>query len=421
MLEQMGIAAKAASWQLALLSSREKNQVLEKIADYLEAQTDDILRANAEDLAEARANGLSEAMLDRLALTPARLSGIASDVRQVCNLADPVGQVIDGGLLDSGLRIERRRVPLGVIGVIYEARPNVTVDVASLCLKTGNAAILRGGKETWRTNAATVKVIQQALQECGLPAAAVQAIESPDRALVGEMLKMDKYIDMLIPRGGAGLHKLCREQSTIPVITGGIGVCHIFVDETAEIAPALKIIVNAKTQRVGVCNAAESLLVDRAVADSFLPAVVAVLHDHGVLMHGDESTCAACADAGLAEGDDYVAATEEDWGREYLALEMSVKVVANEDEAIAHINRYGTMHSEAIVAEDTDACERFLDAVDASAVYANASTRFTDGGEFGLGAEIGISTQKLHARGPFAAEALPTYKYKLRGTGQVRL
>ena len=249
MLEQMGIAAKAASWQLALLSSREKNQVLEKIADYLEAQTDDILRANAEDLAEARANGLSEAMLDRLALTPARLSGIASDVRQVCNLADPVGQVIDGGLLDSGLRIERRRVPLGVIGVIYEARPNVTVDVASLCLKTGNAAILRGGKETWRTNAATVKVIQQALQECGLPAAAVQAIESPDRALVGEMLKMDKYIDMLIPRGGAGLHKLCREQSTIPVITGGIGVCHIFVDETAEIAPALKIIVNAKTQK----------------------------------------------------------------------------------------------------------------------------------------------------------------------------
>ncbi len=237
MLEQMGIAAKAASWQLALLSSREKNQVLEKIADYLEAQTDDILRANAEDLAEARANGLSEAMLDRLALTPARLSGIASDVRQVCNLADPVGQVIDGGLLDSGLRIERRRVPLGVIGVIYEARPNVTVDVASLCLKTGNAAILRGGKETWRTNAATVKVIQQALQECGLPAAAVQAIESPDRALVGEMLKMDKYIDMLIPRGGAGLHKLCREQSTIPVITGGIGVCHIFVDETAEIPP----------------------------------------------------------------------------------------------------------------------------------------------------------------------------------------
>ena len=240
MLEQMGIAAKAASWQLALLSSREKNQVLEKIADYLEAQTDDILRANAEDLAEARANGLSEAMLDRLALTPARLSGIANDVRQVCNLADPVGQVIDGGLLDSGLRIERRRVPLGVIGVIYEARPNVTVDVASLCLKTGNAAILRGGKETWRTNAATVKVIQQALQECGLPAAAVQAIESPDRALVGEMLKMDKYIDMLIPRGGAGLHKLCREQSTIPVITGGIGVCHIFVDETAEIASALK-------------------------------------------------------------------------------------------------------------------------------------------------------------------------------------
>ncbi|MEX7648517.1 glutamate-5-semialdehyde dehydrogenase, partial [Klebsiella pneumoniae] len=293
MLEQMGIAAKAASWQLALLSSREKNQVLEKIADYLEAQTDDILRANAEDLAEARANGLSEAMLDRLALTPARLSGIASDVRQVCNLADPVGQVIDGGLLDSGLRIERRRVPLGVIGVIYEARPNVTVDVASLCLKTGNAAILRGGKETWRTNAATVKVIQQALQECGLPAAAVQAIESPDRALVGEMLKMDKYIDMLIPRGGAGLHKLCREQSTIPVITGGIGVCHIFVDETAEIAPALKIIVNAKTQRPSTCNTVETLLVHRNIADTLLPALSKQMAESGVTLHAAPSALPA--------------------------------------------------------------------------------------------------------------------------------
>jgi glutamate-5-semialdehyde dehydrogenase len=255
--------------------------VLEKIADYLEAQSDEIILANEQDVLEARRNGLSEAMLDRLALTTARLKAIADDVRQVCKLADPVGQVIDGGLLDSGLRIERRRVPLGVIGVIYEARPNVTVDVASLCLKTGNAAILRGGKETWRTNAATVKVIQQALEECGLPAGAVQAIESPDRALVNEMLKMDKYIDMLIPRG-AGLHKLCREQSTIPVITGGIGVCHIFVDDTAEIAPALKIIVNAKTQRPSTCNTVETLLVHQDIAGTFLPALSKQMAESGV-------------------------------------------------------------------------------------------------------------------------------------------
>ena len=394
MLEQMGIAAKAASWQLALLSSREKNQVLEKIADYLEAQTDDILRANAEDLAEARANGLSEAMLDRLALTPARLSGIANDVRQVCNLADPVGQVIDGGLLDSGLRIERRRVPLGVIGVIYEARPNVTVDVASLCLKTGNAAILRGGKETWRTNAATVKVIQQALQECGLPAAAVQAIDSPDRALVGEMLKMDKYIDMLIPRGGAGLHKLCREQSTIPVITGGIGVCHIFVDETAEIAPALKIIVNAKTQRPSTCNTVETLLVHRNIADTFLPALSKQMAESGVTLHAAPSALPALQN-GPAKVEPVKA---EQYDDEYLSLDLNVKVVADMDEAIAHIREHGTQHSDAILTRTLRNANRFINEVDSSAVYVNASTRFTDGGQFGLGAEVAVSTQKQRIR-----------------------
>lgn len=416
MLEQMGIAAKAASWQLALLSSREKNQVLEKIADYLEAQTDDILRANAEDLAEARANGLSEAMLDRLALTPARLSGIASDVRQVCNLADPVGQVIDGGLLDSGLRIERRRVPLGVIGVIYEARPNVTVDVASLCLKTGNAAILRGGKETWRTNAATVKVIQQALQECGLPAAAVQAIESPDRALVGEMLKMDKYIDMLIPRGGAGLHKLCREQSTIPVITGGIGVCHIFVDETAEIAPALKIIVNAKTQRPSTCNTVETLLVHRNIADTFLPALSKQMAESGVTLHAAPSALPALQN-GPAKVEPVKA---EQYDDEYLSLDLNVKVVADMDEAIAHIREHGTQHSDAILTRTLRNANRFINEVDSSAVYVNASTRFTDGGQFGLGAEVAVSTQKLHARGPMGLAELCTYKYIVHGSGQTR-
>ncbi|HBS6858947.1 TPA: glutamate-5-semialdehyde dehydrogenase [Klebsiella pneumoniae] len=417
MLEQMGIAAKAASWQLALLSSREKNQVLEKIADYLEAQTDDILRANAEDLAEARANGLSEAMLDRLALTPARLSGIANDVRQVCNLADPVGQVIDGGLLDSGLRIERRRVPLGVIGVIYEARPNVTVDVASLCLKTGNAAILRGGKETWRTNAATVKVIQQALQECGLPAAAVQAIESPDRALVGEMLKMDKYIDMLIPRGGAGLHKLCREQSTIPVITGGIGVCHIFVDETAEIAPALKIIVNAKTQRPSTCNTVETLLVHRNIADTFLPALSKQMAESGVTLHAAPSALPALQN-GPAKVEPVKA---EQYDDEYLSLDLNVKVVADMDEAIAHIREHGTQHSDAILTRTLRNANRFINEVDSSAVYVNASTRFTDGGQFGLGAEVAVSTQKLHARGPMGLEALTTYKWIGFGDDTIRV
>jgi glutamate-5-semialdehyde dehydrogenase len=416
MLEQMGIAAKAASYQLALLSSREKNQVLNKIADYLQAQTEDILRANAEDLTEARANGLSEAMLDRLALTPERLRGIADDVRQVCSLADPVGQVIDGGLLDSGLRIERRRVPLGVIGVIYEARPNVTLDVASLCLKTGNAAILRGGKETWRTNAATVKVIQQALQECGLPAAAVQAIESPDRALVGEMLKMDKYIDMLIPRGGAGLHKLCREQSTIPVITGGIGVCHIFVDDSAEIEPALKIIVNAKTQRPSTCNTTETLLVHRNIADTFLPALSKQMAESGVTLHADP-TALPVLQNGPAKVEPVKA---EQYDDEYLSLDLNVKIVADLDEAIAHIREHGTQHSDAILTRTLSHANRFINEVDSSAVYVNASTRFTDGGQFGLGAEVAVSTQKLHARGPMGLEALTTYKWIGFGDDTIR-
>ena len=416
MLEQMGIAAKAASYKLALLSSREKNQVLLTIADALEAQTDAILSANAGDLADARTAGLSEAMQDRLALTPARLKSIADDVRQVCHLADPVGQVIDGGLLDSGLRIERRRVPLGVIGVIYEARPNVTLDVAALCLKTGNAAILRGGKETWRTNAATVKVIQQALETCGLPAGAVQAIESPDRALVSEMLKMDKYIDMLIPRGGAGLHKLCREQSTIPVITGGIGVCHIFVDDSAEIAPALKIIVNAKTQRPSTCNTVETLLVHQNIADRFLPALSEQMAKSGVALHAEQNALSA-----LQNGPAKVEAVKaEQYDDEYLSLDLNVKIVADLDEAIAHIRTHGTQHSDAILTRTLSNANRFINEVDSSAVYVNASTRFTDGGQFGLGAEVAVSTQKLHARGPMGLEALTTYKWIGFGDDTIR-
>lgn len=414
MLEQMGIAAKAASYKLALLSSAEKNRVLEKIADELEAQMESILSANVQDVEQARANGLSEAMLDRLTLTPARLKAIADDVRQVCNLADPVGQVIDGGLLDSGLRMERRRVPLGVVGVIYEARPNVTVDVASLCLKTGNAVILRGGKETYRTNAATVRVIQKALKACGLPEAAVQAIDNPDRSLVNEMLRMDKYIDMLIPRGGAGLHKLCREQSTIPVITGGIGVCHIFVDSSADIAPALKIIVNAKTQRPSTCNTVETLLVHQDIAERFLPALSKQMAESGVTLHGDETVMQLHGPAKL------VPLKPEKLDNEFLSLDLNVVVVENMDGAIAHIREHGTQHSDAILTSDMHNAARFVNEVDSAAVYVNASTRFTDGGQFGLGAEVAVSTQKLHARGPMGLEALTTYKWIGFGDGTIR-
>ncbi|HFR9245531.1 TPA: glutamate-5-semialdehyde dehydrogenase [Salmonella enterica] len=414
MLEQMGIAAKAASYKLALLSSGEKNRVLEKIADELEAQMESILSANVQDVEQARANGLSEAMLDRLTLTPARLKAIADDVRQVCNLADPVGQVIDGGLLDSGLRMERRRVPLGVVGVIYEARPNVTVDVASLCLKTGNAVILRGGKETHRTNAATVRVIQKALKACGLPEAAVQAIDNPDRSLVNEMLRMDKYIDMLIPRGGAGLHKLCREQSTIPVITGGIGVCHIFVDSSADIAPALKIIVNAKTQRPSTCNTVETLLVHQDIAERFLPALSKQMAESGVTLHGDETVMQLHGPAKL------VPLKPEKLDNEFLSLDLNVVVVENMDGAIAHIREHGTQHSDAILTSDMHNAARFVNEVDSAAVYVNASTRFTDGGQFGLGAEVAVSTQKLHARGPMGLEALTTYKWIGFGDGTIR-
>lgn len=416
MLEQMGIAAKAASYKLALLSSREKNRVLEKIADELEAQTESILSANAQDVEQARENGLSDAMLDRLALTPARLKAIADDVRQVCNLADPVGQVIDGGLLDSGLRLERRRVPLGVIGVIYEARPNVTVDVASLCLKTGNAAILRGGKETYRTNAATVAVIQQALEACGLPAAAVQSIDNPDRALVSEMLRMDKYIDMLIPRGGAGLHKLCREQSTIPVITGGIGVCHIYVDESADIIAALRIIVNAKTQRPSTCNTVETLLVHQNIAGRFLPVLSQQMAQSGVTLHAD-NTALIPLQAGPAN---VVAVKAQEYDDEFLSLNLNVKIVSDLDEAIGHIREHGTQHSDAILTRDMHNANRFVNEVDSSAVYVNASTRFTDGGQFGLGAEVAVSTQKLHARGPMGLEALTTYKWIGFGDDTIR-
>ncbi|WP_448176387.1 glutamate-5-semialdehyde dehydrogenase [Morganella morganii] len=407
MLEQMGKAAKAASWALAQLSGKQKNQALTRIADLLEQNSAPILAANELDIAKAREQGTSEAMLDRLLLTQARLESIAADVRKVCQLADPVGEVIDGGVLESGLRLERRRVPLGVVGVIYEARPNVTVDVASLCLKTGNAVILRGGKETHNTNVAMVSVIQQALSECGLPQAAIQAIDNPDRALVNELLKMDRYVDILIPRGGAGLHRLCREQSTIPVITGGIGVCHIFVDETADLHKALPVIRNAKVQRPSVCNAVETLLVHEKVAAEFLPLLSDHMAADNVTLHADPAALALLKN-GPAKME---AVTEAQLSDEWLSLDLNVVIVKDIDDAIEHIRHYGTQHSESILTQSMSQADYFVSNIDSSAVYVNASTRFTDGGQFGLGAEVAVSTQKLHARGPMGLAALTTYKW----------
>ncbi|EPU3935213.1 MULTISPECIES: glutamate-5-semialdehyde dehydrogenase [Morganella] len=407
MLEQTGKAAKAASRALAQLSGKQKNQALIRIADLLEQNSAPILAANELDIAKAREQGSSEALLDRLLLTQARLESIAADVRKVCQLADPVGEVIDGGVLESGLRLERRRVPLGVVGVIYEARPNVTVDVASLCLKTGNAVILRGGKETHNTNVAMVSVIQQALSECGLPQAAIQAIDNPDRALVNELLKMDRYVDILIPRGGAGLHRLCREQSTIPVITGGIGVCHIFVDETADLHNALPVIRNAKVQRPGVCNAVETLLVHEKVAAEFLPLLSDHMAADNVTLHADPAALMLLKN-GPAKTE---AVTEAQLSDEWLSLDLNVVIVKDIDGAIEHIRHYGTEHSESILTQSMSQADYFVSNIDSSAVYVNASTRFTDGGQFGLGAEVAVSTQKLHARGPMGLVALTTYKW----------
>ncbi|NBM61002.1 glutamate-5-semialdehyde dehydrogenase [Proteus sp. G4445] len=416
MLEQMGKAAREASWHLAQLSTEQKNQALLVIADLLEQQEAIILAANEKDMVAARESNINAAMLDRLLLTSERLKAIADDVHQVCHLEDPVGQVIDGRLLDSGLRLERRRVPLGVVGVIYEARPNVTIDVASLCLKTGNAAILRGGKETHHTNQAVVAVIQQALETCAIPAAAIQAIDKPDRELVAKMLKMDEYIDMLIPRGGAGLHKLCREQSTIPVITGGIGVCHTFVDESADLDQALNVIINAKVQRPSACNSLETLLVHEAIAESFLPQLSDAMAAQKVTLHASQRAITALKKGRATVVD----VTEADYCDEWLSLDLNVEVVNDLTAAIAHIRQYGTAHSDAILTQSISHADRFVRQVDSAAVYVNASTRFTDGGQFGLGAEVAVSTQKLHARGPMGLDALTTYKWIGYGDNTLR-
>ncbi|MCI5764929.1 glutamate-5-semialdehyde dehydrogenase [Actinobacillus porcinus] len=403
-LIEMGKAARQAAFELSQLSTQEKNRALQIIADQLEAKQDEILRENAKDIENAREKGISETIIDRLLLTPERLKGIANDVRHVISLADPVGKIIDGGVLDSGLKLERLRVPVGVIGTIYEARPNVTIDVASLCLKTGNAVILRGGKETQHSNQILVNVVQHALEQAGLPKAAVQAITDPDRALVMELLKLDRYVDMIIPRGGASLHELCKQHSTIPVIVGGIGVCHTFVEQSADQNRAISVIKNAKTQRPSTCNTLETLLVQESIAEEFLPKLAA---DLNVNYFADATALNILKQAGA----DVQAVQDEDLRKEWLCTNLNVLVVKDIHAAIDHIREYGTQHSEAILTESQQLARQFVAQVDASAVYVNASTRFTDGGQFGLGAEVAVSTQKLHARGPMGLEALTTYKW----------
>ncbi|MFY3771470.1 glutamate-5-semialdehyde dehydrogenase [Providencia manganoxydans] len=407
MLEQMGKAAREASWQLAQLSTKQKNAALEQIADLLEQESATILEANAKDIEQARANGMTPALQDRLLLTQERLKGIADDVRKVCQLADPVGQVIDGSQLDNGLNLQRRRVPLGVVGVIYEARPNVTVDVAALCLKTGNAAILRGGKETHNTNLAVTAVIQKALKNCGISADAIQAINNPDRELVAQLLKLDRYVNMLIPRGGAGLHKLCREQSTIPVITGGIGVCHTFVDQSVNFDKAISVLINAKVQRPSACNSLETVLVHEKIAAEFLPVLSQKMAEQKVTLHASVQAMPYLKN-GAAK---VVEVLPENLVDEWLSLDLNVEVVSGIDAAIDHIRTYGTAHSDAILTESISQADYFIQRVDSAAVYVNASTRFTDGGQFGLGAEVAVSTQKLHSRGPMGLDALTTYKW----------
>ncbi|VEB27552.1 gamma-glutamyl phosphate reductase [Actinobacillus lignieresii] len=402
--------AKIASIELAQFGNVQKNHALLTIAEQLEQRSAEILAANAKDIEFAKNQGISTAIIDRLLLNESRLQGIANDVRNVAKLADPVGQVIDGGVLNSGLKIERQRMPLGVILTIYEARPNVTIDVASLCLKTGNAVILRGGKETKFTNAVLVEVVQQALETAGLPKLAVQAVTDPDRALLLELLKLDRYIDMVIPRGGAGLHQFCKENSTIPVIVGGIGVCHMFVEKSADQQKALELIANAKTQRPSTCNTLETLLVEQAIAVEFLPKLANRMKALGVTLHTDD----------LQKTEGIEPLDEARMRQEWLSLDLNVVVVDNLAQAVAHIREYGSQHSEAILTSDYQLARQFVAQVDAAAVYINASTRFTDGGEFGLGAEVAVSTQKLHARGPMGLEALTTYKWVCEGDYLVR-
>jgi len=416
-LEEKGKAAKAASRKLAFLSTEVKNKALVNVAEALIDKQSEILVANKIDYAEAKASGMNEAMLDRLMLSPSRLEAMAQDVKTVAALPDPVGEVFEMRILPNGLQIGKKRVPLGVIGAIYESRPNVTIDISSLCLKSGNAVILRGGREAINSNSALAKVAQEACLNAGVPQGAIQFIESTERALVNHMLQMKGIIDLIIPRGGPGLIKLISENAAMPVITGGVGVCHTYVDKSADLNKAVAIAYNAKVQRPTVCNALDCLLVHRQVAQTYLSAIAREWAKAGVEVHCDEQALAILKPVSSLK---LVPAVDEDWGREFLSLKAAIKVVDSLDEALEHIEKYGSGHSEAIVTEDYSAAMRFLNEVDAACVYANASTRFTDGSQFGLGAEIGISTQKFHARGPMGLKELTSYKWIIFGSGQVR-
>lgn len=401
----MGKAAKDAAFELATASTAQKNQALAIIADELEANSAAILAANAKDIELGREAGLTDALLDRLLLNEERLTGIANDVRNVISLNDPVGSEIDSKVLENGMSLSRRRVPLGVVGVIYEARPNVTIDIAALCLKTGNASILRGGKETFFSNMELVKVIQSALAKANLPAASVQYIEKPDRALVSQLLKLDDYVDMIIPRGGAGLHKMCKENSTIPVIIGGFGISHIFVDESADLEKSLNVVENSKVQRPSACNSLDTLLVHEKVAVKFLPMIVERMSDKVTFVAEPK------AKALMAQATQIRDAAEGDFDTEWLSYTLGVKVVADVKDAIDHMRVHNASHSDAIMTNSLINSELFINSVGSAAVYVNAATRFTDGAQFGLGAEVAVSTQKLHARGPMGLEELTSYKW----------
>ena len=413
----LGLAARKASRILARLSTEDKNRVLLNLAGLLRSDQADVLSANLSDYQEAKSDGMDESLLDRLLLTSERLNGTADEVQRVAELTDPIGEVIETSSQPNGLITSRRRVPLGVVGSIYEARPNVTVDIFGLCLKSGNACILRGGKETIRSNTALVSMLRKALSDAGVTTDAVQFVDNSDRALVDHLLKMHEYIDLLVPRGGASLVKFVAENATMPAVTGGIGVCHTYVDRAADLKMAAEIVHNAKVRRPSICNALDTVLVHLEIAADGLPLIAKELAASGVELHCDNR---ALSILGPDAPDLAMPANEDDWGKEFLSLTAAVKVVDSLDDALEHIETYGSGHSEAIITENDAAATRFLDEVDAAAVYVNASTQFTDGGQFGLGAEVGISTQKFHARGPMGLKELTSYKWVIVGKGHVR-
>ena len=413
----LGLAARKASRKLARLSTEDKNRVLLNLAGLLRSDQSDVLSANLSDYQEAKSDGMNDSLLDRLLLTSERLNSTADEVQRVAELTDPIGEVIETNSQPNGLITSRRRVPLGVVGSIYEARPNVTVDIFGLCLKSGNACILRGGKETIRSNTALVTMLRKALSDAGVTTDAVQFVDNPDRALVDHLLKMNEYIDLLVPRGGASLVKFVAENATMPAVTGGIGVCHTYVDRAADLKMAAEIVHNAKVRRPSICNALDTVLVHSEIAADGLRLIAKELTASGVELHCDNR---ALSILGPDAPDLTMPANEDDWGKEFLSLTAAVKVVDSLDDALEHIETYGSGHSEAIITEDDAAATRFLDKVDAAAVYVNASTQFTDGGQFGLGAEVGISTQKFHARGPMGLKELTSYKWVIVGKGHVR-